>query len=315
MPDAGFRFIDQNGHRSPSCPLAPLLLAVYVSDPGFDMGAIDVVSDRNNLRKLLDFVTGDVDMEGFRVEVERVGTTTLFTRHERATSENIDQRVFRGFGGEFEGAYTAYPRGCERSTGHHRIISYGFGGLRFLVRFRADACATLGRAPSNDDDGEGEEEEEEEEEDDELSALMDGLDVGGGEIRTLRGGSMPAQSAIVKIKTRAAHRRLNMLRVLPQLWFAHTEKIVVAYHTAGRFVDIERYAMDQALDQWERRNTRNLRKLAQLLHFIVDAAKDAKGGKCSVVCDGGAVLEVVSGSDGLYVLPDALRRRMENPAW
>lgn len=308
MPDSGFRFIDQNGYRSPSCPLVPLLLAVYVSDPGFDMRAIDIVSDRNNLRKLLDFITGDA-VKGFRVEVERVGTTTLFTRCEEATSERIDPGVFRGFGGEFERKNTAYPPGCERSTGHHRIIAYGFGGLRLLVRFRADACATLGRAPC-DDGG-----EEVEEEKDELSALMGGLDVGRGEIRTLRAGSMPAQSAIVAIKTRAAHRRLDMPRVLPQLWFAHTEKIVVAYHKAGRFVNIERYAMNEALDHWERRNTGNLRKLAQLLRFIVDAAKDAKQGRCSVVCDGGAVLDIVSESNGLYELPDALRRRMEYTTW
>jgi hypothetical protein len=30
---------------------------------------------------------------------------------------------FKGFGSEYEKAATRHPKGCEKATGHHRIIS------------------------------------------------------------------------------------------------------------------------------------------------------------------------------------------------
>lgn len=48
--------IDENGTRmSPFSAIEPLLYSLDVCSPGFDIDTVDIVTDRNNLRKLLRF--------------------------------------------------------------------------------------------------------------------------------------------------------------------------------------------------------------------------------------------------------------------
>ncbi|KAA8911385.1 geranylgeranyl pyrophosphate synthetase [Sphaerosporella brunnea] len=274
-PDAGLVYIDQNAFRNPDCPLEPLFRAVYANDPLFNASEIDLVTDRNNLRKLLQFVTGTPN--DFRIEVERINGTTLFTRCEEKSSDFIRTGEFRGFGHQFEENYTKQPASTEGSTGHHRIIRYKFGGLKCLVR------------------------------------LVSGLalqEAATSAIHTIKRGNMASQESLAEIKTRAAHRQLDMSDVLPQLWFSHTPWLIVGYHKGGRFNDVNKLEMDRELESWERRNVRSLEKLAQLLKIIVDAAKDASGGKCSVVCQG-TRLNILKSSAEKYKLPSDLREKLE----
>ncbi|KAF8253318.1 hypothetical protein K440DRAFT_679235 [Wilcoxina mikolae CBS 423.85] len=266
-PDTGRVFIDQNAYRNPIYPLEPLFRAVYTSNPGFDFSKIDLITDRNNLRKLLNFVTGNP--KAFRIEVERVGGTTLFTRCEEKTSEHIFPGEFRGFGHQFEENYTKWPPGTEHSTGHHRIVRYKFGGLRCLVRFEVDAS-------------------------------LHGFVL-----------NLVSQGSIAEIKTRAAHRQLDMSEVLPQLWFSHTATLVVGYHRGGRFDDVKQLQMDHELEDWEGKNIRNLERLAQLLNNILDAANSAQGGKCSIVYRGDTKLDIVEVSAEKYTLPKDIRDKLE----
>jgi hypothetical protein len=295
-PDTGLVYIDQNAFRNPDYPLEPLLRAVYSNDPLFDASEIDLVTDRNNLRKLLHFVTGTP--KDFRIEVERINGTTLFTRCEEKSSEFIRAGEFRGFGHQFEENYTTWPAGTKGSTGHHRIIRYKFGGLKCLVRFEVDACLALGGAAPVEDD---------------LSELVSGLALqedATSVIHTLKRGNLTLQDSIAEIKTRAAHRQLDMSDVLPQLWFSHTPWLIVGYHQGGRFNDVKKLKMDRELESWERSNVRSLKKLAQLLRTIVDAAKDASDGRCSVVCQG-TRLEILEASAEKYKLPADLRKKLE----
>ncbi|KAI5480382.1 hypothetical protein MNV49_000957 [Pseudohyphozyma bogoriensis] len=62
-------YVDQNGHRVPSSPLKPLILAVKHQDPDFDFKTVDFVTDRNNLRKLLRWASGTDDKD-FRIDVD-----------------------------------------------------------------------------------------------------------------------------------------------------------------------------------------------------------------------------------------------------
>lgn len=55
---------------------------------------------------------------------------------ETATHEFIGPNEFRGYGHEFEKIYTVNQ--IKGSTGHHRIISYRFGSLNFIVRHETD---------------------------------------------------------------------------------------------------------------------------------------------------------------------------------
>ena len=50
-------------------------------NPEYDPRDVDLVTDRNNLRKLLSAVTGSGDRdEKFRINVQLIGKTMLFTR-------------------------------------------------------------------------------------------------------------------------------------------------------------------------------------------------------------------------------------------
>lgn len=105
-------------------PLTPIFAAIdEFQGPAYDYNALDLVSDRNSLRKLGRWANGTADEDGFRIDKECVGVekTCLFTRCERQTSERIEG--FRGFGHEYKKVVARLPSGCEKATGHHRIIS------------------------------------------------------------------------------------------------------------------------------------------------------------------------------------------------
>lgn len=110
----------------PSAVLRPLLEAVdqrikLDSDIVVDWASVDFVTDRNNLRKLLRWISGNTTRD-FRIDLQLAGTgTVLMNRWERRTRELLSGRTF-GF--NFEKASTNVPQGCEKSTGHHRIIRY-----------------------------------------------------------------------------------------------------------------------------------------------------------------------------------------------
>ncbi|KAI5813991.1 geranylgeranyl pyrophosphate synthetase [Pyronema omphalodes] len=295
-PDTGLVYIDQNAFRHPECPLEPLFRAVYSKDPRFDASDIDLVTDRNNLRKLLKFVTGTP--EDFRIKVERINGTTLFTRCEEKTSDFIRSGQFRGFGHQFEKNYTTWSADTKGSTGHHRIIRYKFGGLKCLVRFEVDACLEFGKAAPDKDD---------------LTELVAGIALKEEEtsaIHTRKGGNLVSQDSIAEIKTRAAHRQIDMLDVLPQLWFSDTQWLITAYHHGGRFNNVKKSNVEFELDSWERSNVRNLKKLAGLLRTIINAAKDAEDGRCSIVCQG-TQLKILEDSEVKYQLPADLRKKFK----
>ena len=54
--DSGLIYIAQNAARHPDSPLEPLFRALYIVNPSFDIRSTDVVTDRNNIRKLLSFI-------------------------------------------------------------------------------------------------------------------------------------------------------------------------------------------------------------------------------------------------------------------
>ncbi|KAF5228174.1 hypothetical protein FAUST_11281 [Fusarium austroamericanum] len=232
--DSGLYYINQNQGRYPESPLEPLFRALYITNPSFDIRSVDVVTDRNNIRKFLAFVNSDLapgDLEPFTIGVEVIGTTALFRRDETAVTRFIEPHEFRGFGHEFEKAYTAEQ--VADSTGHHRIIEYQFGGLHFVVRYEADgyvedAKTDLFQGKTSQDDP--------------LAASMRVISLSPATaISTIN----PAPSKLViteagrsvplEIKTRAIRRPLSIPDVAAQLWVSQTSKLVRAYHQHGKF--------------------------------------------------------------------------------
>lgn len=129
-PDDGSNFVDENTARMADYPMLPLFAsadAIHGKEAPVNWPAVDVITDRNSLRKLMRWLSPSEGKEvcDFRIDVELVGTKTLvLNRWEGRERQPPNGRSY-GFG--FEAAMTRAAPGCPIS-GHHRAITY----VRFL---------------------------------------------------------------------------------------------------------------------------------------------------------------------------------------
>ena len=220
--------------------MEPRFRALYTTDPTFDIRTIDVVTDRNNIRKLLSFVIPNLNKhepEAFTINVEITKSTAIICRAETKIFEVIKPWQHKGFGHEFE--RTATIEQVDNSTGHHQIISYRFSDLIFVVRHETDGYVdTSAKISASDKEGEPENST--------LSDTFGSLSLSStisapistfaGSALTIReeGKTIPRESTL-EIKTRTLSRPITLEEVAPQLWFSQTSKLVRAYHVKGRF--------------------------------------------------------------------------------
>ncbi|KAF2496461.1 hypothetical protein BU16DRAFT_549948 [Lophium mytilinum] len=283
--DTGYVYLAQNAALHPDSPLEPLFRALYVSHPSFDIVSIDVVTDRNNLRKLLAFVNprwSGNNREAFTIKVEVTNNTAIFCREETKAEEYIGPNEFRGYGHSFEKECTS--RKVCWSTRHHRIISYHFGGLKFVIRHETygyvgvadtqlDVQPVDSRAPQVDN----------------LSSVLGSLSL-SPESSTLGTTSLTSSKLVIRkegqviplsstleIKTRVAHRPLAFEDVVSQLWISQTPKLVRAYHTKGMFAVPEVEDVAAQVKAWEDQNQKDLKMLAGLIGKIRDIMKESGG--------------------------------------
>ncbi|KAF2809135.1 uncharacterized protein BDZ99DRAFT_488863 [Mytilinidion resinicola] len=283
--DTGHIYIAQNAARHPDSPLEPLFRALYVSHPSFDITSIDVVTDRNNIRKLLAFVNprwNSYKREAFTIHVEVTNNTAILCREETKTDEYIGPNEFRGYGHSFEKNCTS--RKVSGSTGHHRIISYRFGGLTFMIRHETDGYVGVAgtqlspqppanQAPELDD----------------LSSILGSLSLSpesstpgksslvGPKLVTRKEGQVVSLPSTLEIKTRVAHRPLAFEDVVSQLWVSQTPKLVRAYHNRGVFAVPKVEDVAVQVKTWEDQNQKDLRMLAGLIGKIREMVKESGG--------------------------------------
>ncbi|RDW58873.1 hypothetical protein BP6252_13349 [Coleophoma cylindrospora] len=296
--DSGLVYIAQNAARHPESPLEPLFRALYVTHPSFDIRSTDVVTDRNNIRKLLSFIDPGSTRNGleeFTINIEVIKNTAIFCRDEAKTMEYIAPHEFRGYGHEFEKEYTVNQ--ISGSTGHHRIISYRFGGLKFIVRHETDGYvgtdtrmfSSKANGPSQDD----------------LSSMLGELSLsasladshpnivptGSKMIVKEEGKAVPLESTL-EIKTRVSHKPIEISEVAPQLWVSQTPKLVRAYHQKGTFQKPVVEDVAARIKTWEECKQNELRKLAALITKITSLAKE---------CGGNAILKYTVEGDKLVL--------------
>ncbi|KAL9097152.1 MAG: hypothetical protein Q9165_000579 [Trypethelium subeluteriae] len=314
--DSGLIYIAQNAARHPESPLEPLFRALYIKNPSFDICSTDVVTDRNNIRKLLSFVDPGSTrnkLEEFTIKIEVAGHTTIFCRDEAKVTEYIGPREFRGFGHEFEKAYTV-PQ-ISGSTGHHRIISYCFSNLNFIIRHETDGYIDIepgkcsSRAGNDTDDG--------------LLTSLEALSLSsagstpgiiptGSKLTIREEGQIVPQSSTLEIKTRVSHRSLSIGEVAAQLWVSQTPRLVRAYHDHGQFQTPEVEDVTARIKNWEERKQNELGRLAALIRKIINITKE---------CGGYAVLKYDVKEDKLVIykierrqmLPKDLYSKWDHP--
>lgn len=281
--DSGFVYIAQNAARYPDCPIEPLFRSLFIEHPTFDLRTVDVISDRNNIRKLLQFarpVQSSHTLESFTINAEVTQNTTIFCRTEAATSEVIGPNDFRGFGHEFERRYTTAE--ISDSAGHHRILSFRFCGMSFVVRYETDGYVKTDAVGHEGLEG------------DSLTNLLRGLslnqrnnsyeNIAESKLRIQRGGQVVSPSSIIEIKTRTRNKLIDIDEIAPQLWASQTPKLVRAYHVRGQFFDPKVEDVAAKIQDWEANNQPDLMKLGWLIKKIISVAKKL-GGKVVIKYD------------------------------
>ncbi|KAG8933817.1 hypothetical protein FRC02_011139 [Tulasnella sp. 418] len=281
-------FIDQNGYRCPEWPLLPLIKAVQHIEPDFDFSSIDILTDRNNLRKLMRWLSGE--SKEFRIDLERVGDCLVLKRWEVLTQE-VPQP---GYGHVFELASTDIAPGCVGTTGHHRIVSYEFDGLRFLVRCQVDACI---RSTENSEVAKPTKDATEDDLFDlaglSLSKKSDASDdtvETSGEIKiTPSSNPLVPQSTMMELKTRSVRNAatFNWDDTWPQLYLSHTKHLYLAIHQSGTFQELRKLDLDNPTPEM----ATAAQKSQKLLRGLVDALKKVSaltwsqnvGQQCSLV--------------------------------
>ncbi|KAG8158643.1 hypothetical protein KVR01_011765 [Diaporthe batatas] len=318
--DSGHIYIAQNAARHPASPLEPLFRALYVAHPSFDVRPVDLVSDRNNIRKLLSVINPSSSkngLEDFTINVEVAGRTVILARDEAKVEEFVGAGVFRGFGHEFEKKYTrAQLRGA---TGHHRIISYRFGDMNFLIRHETDGFvrADLKSAPA---DAQAREQEKLL---DELASLsLSSLSLGTNyrhhhhqTLRVKKEGTVVPRESTLEIKTRVATKPIDFDEIATQLWASQTPKLVRAYHSRGVFQEPAVEDVAEDIKGWERANQAHLRRLAALIAEILRVARGMEGGRMRIRYGRAADEFVIQQrSEGKKMLPGDLYSRWEEKA-
>ncbi|KAK2025929.1 hypothetical protein LX32DRAFT_702301 [Colletotrichum zoysiae] len=315
QPDKGTYFIDLNAAMLPQHPFEPMFRAAYSMNPDASFDDVDIVTNRNSLRKLLDFSAGRSG-DYFRLNLHLVRNTLIIERRWKRTREFIDDSREKGWGKSFEEASAQFPAGLEHSLGYHRTLRYSLGALSCAVQFEVDACFDSGSKPGPLDD---------------LVPRMETVSIPcdqpgkakgpqqGVQVETVyHGARVMDQSTTAELKSTCSEKRIK--QVMPQLWFGRTPWLIVGRHTNGTFDDVKITNVTEEFAEWEATKQEALRKLVTLLEELRTAIRRNGGRPCA------AVLERRSGVIGVFDLmnnnqavPADLRQKLWNraplPSW
>ena len=294
--DTGPKYIDQNADRNPSSPLEALLVAVNATSKDFNYKSIDIISDRSPIRKLLGFVAPEYSdakktgVTSFSILIEVVGDTVIFNRCQSATRQT-DGII--GYRSAFDKHYLKISASAGKSTSHHRILRYNFGGLNFLIRFAIDALLPT-ELPDRADDSHTKDVDEDVLVDLLRSTALNSSPTSSKEknVGVRHGGQLMPQSAMLEIITRNDKYPYEIDRRLPDLWISQTQHFLRAHwrpiwkkrqwppsQTVGRqaqFHEFHHTATASLTEKWEEDNEDVLKKLAGVCQMIVEKAKEMK---------------------------------------
>lgn len=275
-PDSGHQYIDQNACFSPHYPLESLFRAVYLKKSQFDVSAMDLVTDRNNLRKLLSAIMGDI--KRFRIDVQLVGRTLLFDRWEERSETLIPHNAFRRFRQSFERACIRYEHEFQGVGDQMGIIKYRLCGMEILLRSKVDGYLSGDTAAGATPNARVLRSREAF-----VLLLLEGLDlrslpggttIPGSDLRIIQAGSkvQVSHSSLLGIKTRSQHQPARTDDIIRQLWLSQVRHYISAHYYKGEFIETEQKdfgkPMYGAFAMFERSEGNHVRKLVQVLERI-----------------------------------------------
>lgn len=230
------------------CPLDATLRAISLTSPDLSLRDFDVITDRKNLRALLNFFNHK-NRQYYRIDAELIGNTLLLYLGWSEWGYN-PSALRKTYGINFERKFTApLPEGIIQ---HNRAIAYGFGGLKIMVKYQVDACIGPLTTP-------------------EAQTMQRSTFTTPTGLNVSFNGTMISPESIVEIKTlREGFSSLHS-RTLEQLWFSQTPILVTGYHNGhGSFSSVEITNTKEALKLWEQDNTAALQKVVRVLEMIRD---------------------------------------------
>ncbi|KAK6840247.1 hypothetical protein PG987_006113 [Apiospora arundinis] len=302
--DEGVYFVDQNASRVPQFPFEPLFRATSSMNPSFRFDDVDVLTNRNSVRKLLDFSAGR-RQDSFRLNIHMVHHTLVIERCEKNARQLISDSLNPGWGKNFEHTFTKYPPGLGDSISHHRSLRYRLGELACVVQFEVDACYDNKTEAADEPDP--------------LAPLMDNLKINDGPkdeptiVRPLGQEPPMLQEMAAEIKTTSKLRSLG--KNLPQLWFGRTPWLIVGRHTQGTFEELRVTNAAATFGDWESRNQENLRMLVAVLGQLREAVKDNGGKQCVALYEKNMrppVIRVFPSTVAKKAVPEDLRGKLWN---
>jgi hypothetical protein len=229
--------------------------AMSVMNPHYQFNDVDIIADRNNLRVLLEFVSGKANGP-FRLDLFSELNTLVIARKEDRYWKFSDGK---SYGYNFERFFTCPAEGLEEATSHYRAIRYPLGPLSVVVRFEADAF----------DDGVADE-----------PRAREHVTVAGGTmqrpyfrhdapIRVQRQGHTVPARQMVELKTQV-FRKDSPVSCQDQLWFGRTSLLYTGRYSGDTGM-VKKIVLEDAMSRikiWELRMQENLRKLAGLLGLL-----------------------------------------------
>nr|POE47788.1 hypothetical protein CFP56_01119 [Quercus suber] len=276
--DAGGEYFrEENAARFPAHAMEPAVKSLFINQPAFDASTVDIFACGSSLGNLVRLMLSE--NQDFSLVIHIVGNTAFFLRREQSPSELIEDVV--GFGHAFPEAYTTWEADVKRSTSHHRVLAYNFGGLKFLVRFESDGYIRDGRTDTGSTTD---------------SATARPIDELLTDLLAENPASSPAehgvehrghsvdQSSVFDLKTRSI-RKVDEDIVegeLPRLWVRQIAKFILAFHRSGTFEDIRVQDVKSKVLKWETASAPALRRLAGLIRKIVTTANEQPNGKVEV---------------------------------
>lgn len=267
--------------------------------PVFDMSDVEIVTDRNSLRKLLGFAS-NLSAQ-WRIEVDMIEDTMFFSQWEEFRQMLINGQQDSGYGHTFEESVT--QQSMQDCMHYERVVQYEMGGLRCMVRYEADAFI--------DDGGNSSTLEEKENTKDSVAPKPSKpiLKPPYKLVHIIPRGRLVDPTSIIEIKSYTTPK-FNVNKTLPQLWFAQTKFLCAGHHKEGLVSEkLEVRDMSKELEKWEMQNQDKLKNMVRIIKEIKDIARKVR--KCTIVCrvvDGRKCLSVFKRDGELAIRPKVVEK-------
>ena len=267
------------------------------------MYGVELVTDRNSLRKIYGLYTPDA-MYGpkpFRIDAQKIENVVIFSRWENPQMKKPQTPHPQCYSKSHE--FATMEQQLEGVVSCHRMVRYEFGGIDMIVRFELDAVTEA--APRFETDDSLVDAMRGTSIDSTLLPLPDHTETKAGLNIYRTSYPSPPLSSFIEKKTRSSKGELDYIDIYGQLIFSQTPHLYVARHTRGLFTSLEKVSLGEGkLRDIETSTTGIMGKVAGMIKEMMECVDEF--GECSFVWKGeGSTVEVWRGEEQIGLSEEA----------